>query len=121
MVRKLICAGRPGIHEEIRIVTADPTRYVLPDEVVGTGIPGEVIVSLSSPEAFKGYWHRPDADEKAIRQGWYFTGDLGLWDNDGDLWVQGRGDDILISGGENIHHLTVQDVLARHPKLPQVP
>src|SRR5258707_8139766 len=52
--RKPTCAGRPGFHEEIRIVTADPTRYVLPAEVVGTGIPGEVIVSLSSPEAFKG-------------------------------------------------------------------
>src|SRR5947207_992980 len=117
---KPTCAGRPGFHEELRIVTADPTRYVLPDEVVGTGIPGEVSVGLSSPEAFKGYWHRPDANEKAIRQGWYFTGDLGLWDNDGDLWVQGRVDDMLISGGENIHPLEVEDVLAQHPKVAEV-
>jgi len=118
--RKPTCAGRPGFHEDVRIVTADPTRKVLPDEVVGIDTPGEVIVSLSSPEAFKGYWHRPDADEKAIRQGWYFTGDLGLWDNDGDLWVQGRVDDMLISGGENIHPLEVEDVLARHPKVAEV-
>ena len=118
--RKPTCAGRPGFHEEIRIVTADPTRYVLPDEVVGTGIPGEVIVSLSSPEAFKGYWHRPDANEKVIRQGWYFTGDVAVWDEDGDLWVQGRVDDMLISGGENIHPLEVEDVLAQHPKVAEV-
>jgi 2-furoate---CoA ligase len=118
--RKPTCAGRPGFHEEIRIVTADPTRYVLPNEVVGTGIPGEVIVSLSSPEAFKGYWHRPDANEKALRQGWYFTGDVGVWDEDGDLWVQGRVDDMLISGGENIHPLEVEDVLAQHPKVAEV-
>jgi 2-furoate---CoA ligase len=118
--RKPTCAGRPGFHEEIRIVTADPTRYVLPDEVVGTGIPGEVIVSLSSPEAFKGYWHRPDANEKALRQGWYFTGDVGVWDEVGDLWVQGRVDDMLISGGENIHPLEVEDVLAQHPKVAEV-
>jgi 2-furoate---CoA ligase len=118
--RKPTCAGRPGFHEEIRIVTADPTRYVLPDEVVGTGRPGEVIVSLSSPEAFKGYRHRPDANEKALRQGWYFTGDVGVWDEDGDLWVQGRVDDMLISGGENIHPLEVEDVLAQHPKVAEV-
>ena len=118
--RKPTCAGRPGFHEEIRIVTADPTRYVLPDEVVGTGIPGEVIVSLSSPEAFKGYWHRPDANEKAIRQGWYFTGDVAVWDEDGDLWVQGRVDDMLISGGENIHPLEVEDVLTQHPKVAEI-
>ncbi|HTD18941.1 MAG TPA: AMP-binding protein, partial [Ktedonobacteraceae bacterium] len=118
--RKPTCAGRPGFHEEIRIVTADPTRYVLSDEVVGTGIPGEVIVSLASPEAFKGYWHRPDANEKALRQGWYFTGDVGVWDEDGDLWVQGRVDDMLISGGENIHPLEVEDVLTQHPKVAEV-
>jgi 2-furoate---CoA ligase len=118
--RKPTCAGRPGFHEEVRIVTADATSYVLPDEVVGTGTPGEVIVSLSSPEAFKGYWHRPDANEKALRQGWYFSGDVGVWDDDGDLWVQGRVDDMLISGGENIHPLEVEDVLAQHPKVAEV-
>jgi 2-furoate---CoA ligase len=118
--RKPTCAGRPGFHEDVRIVTADPTRKVLPDEVVGVDTPGEVIVSLSSPEAFRGYWQRPDADEKALRQGWYFTGDLGVWDQDGDLWVQGRVDDMLISGGENIHPLEVEDVIARHPKVAEV-
>lgn len=118
--RKPTCAGRPGFHQDVRIVTADPTRTVLPDEIVGPDTPGEVIVSLSSPEAFNGYWHRPDADEKALRQGWYFTGDLGVWDQDGDLWVQGRVDDMLISGGENIHPLEVEDVLARHPKVAEV-
>ncbi len=118
--RKPTCAGRPGFHEDVRIVTADPTRKVLPDEVVDVDTPGEVIVSLSSPEAFNGYWHRLDANEKALRQGWYFTGDLGVWDQDGDLWVQGRVDDMLISGGENIHPLEVEDVVARHPKVAEV-
>lgn len=118
--RKPACAGRPGFHEEVRIVTADPSRKVLPDEVVGLNTPGEVIVSLASPEAFKGYWHRPEADEKALRQGWYFTGDLGVWDDDGDLWVQGRVDDMLISGGENIHPLEVEEVLTQHPKVREV-
>src|SRR5437660_10588019 len=76
--RKPTCAGRPGFHEDVRIVTADPTRKVLPDEVVGIDMPGEVIVSLSSPAAFKCYLHRPDADEMAISQGLYITGVLGV-------------------------------------------
>ena len=84
------------------------TRLRLDDE-------GEVCVHLSSDEAFAGYWNRPDADAKAIRDGWYHTGDTGHLDDDGDLWVDGRVDDMIISGGENIHPLEVEDVLARPP------
>ena len=73
---------------------------------------GEILCHLSSDEAFTGYWNRPDADAKAIRDGWYFTGDVGRLDEEGDLWVVGRVDDMIISGGENIHPLEVEDVLA---------
>ena len=51
----------------------------------------------SSDEAFAGYWNRPDADEKAIRDGWYHTGDTGHLDEDGDLWIDGRLDDMIVS------------------------
>jgi 2-furoate---CoA ligase len=118
--RKPTCAGRPGFHADVRIVTADPTRRVQPDEIVGKQTPGEIIVSLSSAEAFRGYWRRPDANARALRQGWYFSGDVGEWDEDGDLWVQGRVDDMLISGGENVHPLEVEDVLAQHPAVSEV-
>ncbi|MDQ3895061.1 MAG: AMP-binding protein, partial [Actinomycetota bacterium] len=73
-----------------------------------------------SDEAFGGYWNRPDADAKALRDGWYYTGDIGRLDRDGDLWIVGRVDDMIISGGENIHPLEVEDVLARHPKVRDV-
>jgi 2-furoate---CoA ligase len=75
---------------------------------------------MSSDEAFSGYWNRPDADEKAIRDGWYHTGDVGRIDEDGDLWVVGRVDDMVISGGENIHPVEVEDVLARAPGVREV-
>jgi 2-furoate---CoA ligase len=75
---------------------------------------------MSSDEAFGGYWNRPDADEKAIRDGWYHTGDVGTLDEDGDLWVLGRVDDMILSGGENVHPLEVEDVLARHPGVAEV-
>ncbi len=108
-------AGRPGIGSELRLVRADPEERVSPDEVVPRGEVGEIIAALRSEEAFGGYWRRPDADEKALREGWYFTGDMGYEDPDGDIFVTGRVDDMIISGGENIYPTEVEDVLARHP------
>ena len=108
------CAGRPGLHSTLRVVAASTERRVGPDELAPAGVKGEIIASLQSDEAFAGYWNRPDADAKALREGWYFTGDMGWIDADGDLWVAGRVDDMIISGGENIHPVEVEDVLARH-------
>jgi len=92
------CAGRPALNARLRL---DP-----PGE-------GEILCHMSSDEAFTGYWNRPDADAQAIRDGWYRTGDVGRLDEDGDLWVVGRVDDMIVSGGENIHPVEVEDVLAR--------
>ncbi|MBI1736898.1 MAG: AMP-binding protein [Candidatus Rokubacteria bacterium] len=112
---KPTCAGRPGLFGQVRIVRPDPERNGSPDDVVARGETGELIVSLASPEAFAGYWRRPDADAKAIRGGWYFTGDLAYEDDDGDVYTVGRVDDMIISGGENVHPVEVEDVLVRHP------
>jgi 2-furoate---CoA ligase len=114
------CAGRPGLHSAIRVVAAAADRRVGPDDVVKPGEKGEIIASLASDEAFAGYWNRPDADAKALRDGWYFTGDMGWLDGEGELHVAGRVDDMIISGGENIHPVEVEDVLARHPGVADV-
>ncbi|WP_126424918.1 class I adenylate-forming enzyme family protein [Brevibacillus marinus] len=114
------CAGKAGFHQRLRVVVADPDGNVTPDDVVPPGVPGEIIVDLRSGEAFQGYWNRPDATAKAIRDGWYFTGDMGMIDEEGDLFVLGRVDDMIISGGENIHPLEVEDVIAKHPKVAEV-
>ena len=81
---------------------------------------GEICVELSSAEAFAGYWNRPDADERSIHDGWYSTGDTGHLDEQGDLWIDGRVDDMIVSGGENVHPLEVEDVLAAHPAVREV-
>jgi 2-furoate---CoA ligase len=109
------CAGRSGLFGRSRIVRADAERTGSPHDVVARGETGELIVSLDSPEAFSGYWRRPHADARAIREGWYFTGDLAYEDDDGDIYTVGRVDDMIISGGENIYPTEVEDVLARHP------
>jgi 2-furoate---CoA ligase len=114
ILTKPTCAGRPGLFGRARIIRPDPERRGSPDDVVTRGETGELIVGLDSPEAFSGYWRRPDADEKAIRGGWYFTGDLVYEDADGDLYTVGRVDDMIISGGENVHPVEVEDVLLRH-------
>jgi len=114
------CAGRPGIHGELRVVTASSERRVGPAETVAPGVKGEIIAALDSDEAFAGYWNRPDADAQALRDGWYFTGDMGYLDEAGDLFVSGRVDDMIISGGENIHPVEVEEVLARHPGVADV-
>ena len=111
------CAGRAGIHSTLRLVVASTERRVGPDEAVPAGERGEIIASLTSDEAFSGYWNRPDADARALREGWYFTGDMGWVDVDGDLWVAGRVDDMIISGGENIHPVEIEEVLARHHRV----
>ncbi len=97
------CAGRPALNARL-----------------GFGESGEILCHMSSDEAFSGYWNRPDADETAIRAGWFHTGDAGHLDEDGDLWLDGRLDDMIVSGGENIHPLEVEDVLARHPAVREV-
>jgi 2-furoate---CoA ligase len=107
------CAGRAGLNQVIRVVAANPDRR---DEIgadLPPGEPGEIVASMASPEAFTAYWKRPDADAKAIQGGWYRTGDLGRFDEDGELYVVGRVDDMIISGGENIFPEEIEDALVR--------
>lgn len=112
------CAGRAGFFSRVRLVDPDPEAS--PDQLVLPGQQGQVAVSMSSPEAFSGYWHRPDADAKSIRDGWYFTGDLATTDQDGDLWVSGRVDDMINSGGENIYPEEIENALAACPDIAEV-
>ena len=116
--RKPGSAGRAGMLSRLRVVDPEPaaSHTPLPPDVVG-----EIVASLDSDEAFAGYWRRPDANAKAIRgERWYHTGDLGHFDEDGDLWVDGRVDDMIITGGENVHPIEVEDILSRHPDIAEV-
>jgi 2-furoate---CoA ligase len=110
------CAGRAGINARIRVVEprelddSDPTATVAGDAL------GEVIVDASSPEAFDVYLSSDDTGTSII-DGWFFTGDLGYRDEDGDLFVVGRVDDMIISGGENIYPIEIETVLEHHNQI----
>jgi len=115
--RKPGSAGKAGINERIRVV---PLDAVGPDRRCAPGEEGQIICELASDEAFEGYWRRPDADERALRGGWYFTGDTGYFDRDGDLFVTGRVDDMIITGGENVSPGEIESVLSLHPNVAEV-
>lgn len=110
-------AGRAGLNARIRVVNLGAGK---PDELAAPTEEGEIIADLNGDEAFQGYWKRADADKKTLRQGWYFTGDTGYFDNDGDLFVTGRVDDMIISGGENISPVEIESVLSLHPAVDEV-
>jgi 2-furoate---CoA ligase len=110
-------AGRAGINQLIRVVklgAASSSDVAAPNEE------GEIIAHLASDEAFEGYWQRPDANAKALRDGWYFTGDSGYFDADGDLFVTGRVDDMIITGGENVSPVEIESCLSLHPAVSEV-
>ena len=110
-------SGRAGINCRLRVIklgSVDPEDRTEPLEE------GQIIADLNGDEAFEGYWNRPDANEKALHQGWYLTGDTGYVDADGDLFVSGRVDDMMISGGENISPVDIESLLSLHPSVDEV-
>jgi len=110
-------AGKAGLNTRVRVVRLDAKSG---DNLASAGEEGQIVADLSGDEAFEGYWKRPDADEKAIRDGWYFTGDTGYFDRDGELFVTGRVDDMIISGGENISPVEIESVLSLHESVDEV-
>jgi len=110
-------AGRAGINQRIRVVKLNAASH---DDIAAIGEEGEIIALLAGDESFEGYWRRPEADAKALRQGWYFTGDTGYLDAARDLFVTGRVDDMIITGGENVSPVEIESCLSLHPAVSEV-
>ena len=93
------------------LMVADPvTLAPVPRDGVTMG---EVL--LRGNTVMKGYLRNPAATEDAFRGGWFHTGDLAVWHPDGYVEIKDRSKDIIISGGENVSSLEVEEVLYRHP------
>ena len=105
-VSKVGSVGRPCLHLELAIWD-DEGRVCAPGE------PGEVV--LRGPKVFAGYWRDPEATARAFAGGWFHTGDVGVLDEDGYLFIVDRLKDMIISGGENIASSEVERVLYEHP------
>ena len=78
-----------------------------------TGEPGEILIR--GPAVTPGYYRDPDATARAFADGWLQTGDIGFLDRDGFLTVLDRGDDVIVSGGENVYPAEVEAALLAYP------
>ena len=96
----------PRFHNEIRIVGDDGNP--LPP-----GKAGEI--TLRNPAVMPGYWGDPERTREALRDGWLYSGDLGMLDEDGHLYFVDRKKDVVRRRGENISSREVEDVIKRHP------
>ncbi|MEA2869967.1 MAG: 2-furoate---CoA ligase [Bradyrhizobium sp.] len=110
-------AGKAGINQQIRVVRLNARSAA---DIARPNEEGEIAALLAGDESFEGYWRRPDADAKSLRDGWYFTGDTGFVDRDGDLFVTGRVDDMIITGGENVSPVEIESCLSLHPGVLEV-
>lgn len=79
------------------------------------GAVGEICVC--GPAVFAGYHDNPEANERAFRDGWFRTGDLGYLDAEGDLFITGRASDMYISGGSNVYPREIEEKLLMHPAI----
>ena len=105
VVPKLGSVGRPCPYLELELWGDDGTP-------VPTGERGEVV--LRGPKVFTGYWRDPEATAAAFAGGWFHTGDIGVKDDDGYVYIVDRLKDMIVSGGENIAGSEVERVLYEH-------
>ena len=103
--------GRPRVGMEVAVL--DGELNPLPVGEVGE-------ICCRGPAVFAGYHDNPEATAKALRGGWFHTGDLGRLDDQGLLYITGRESDMYISGGSNVYPREVEEVLLTHPAVAEV-
>ncbi|WP_224366390.1 long-chain-fatty-acid--CoA ligase [Hyalangium versicolor] len=100
--------GKAFFFTEVRVVRHDGTECA-PREA------GEVLIR--GEHVMAGYWNQPQATAETLRDGWLYTGDVAMRDEEGFIYIQDRLKDLIISGGENIYPAELENVLRMHPKV----
>jgi long-chain acyl-CoA synthetase len=102
--------GRPTVGVEVRLLDEGGAE-------VPAGEVGEIVVRCGEPGTglvMRAYYNRPDETAQALREGWFYTGDLGRFDEGGYLYVVDRKKDMILSGGMNIYSKEVERALVAH-------
>lgn len=107
---KLMAAGLPAHMAEVRVVDSE-------DNEVPRGQVGEIVAR--GPMVMRGYWNKPEQTEEALRRGWMHTGDAGYMDDAGYVFLVDRIKDMVVTGGENVYSVEVEDALLRMPAIAQ--
>lgn len=102
----LASCGQPCVGVHMRIVDEEG-RDIAAGEI------GEIIIR--SQRLMTGYWRNQVATEEAVRNGWFYTGDMGYYDEKGFIYIADRKKDMIVTGGENVYPKEVEEVLYRHP------
>ena len=110
-LRKAGSTGKAFFHTDVKIVRPDGSEC-------NTDEPGEVIIR--GGHIMTGYWNRPEATAEAIRDGWFYSGDVATRDAEGFIWIQDRLKDMIISGGENIYPAELENVILGNPGVADV-
>jgi acyl-CoA synthetase (AMP-forming)/AMP-acid ligase II len=111
ILTKLGSVGRPCLYLDLDVWDEHGRS-------VQAGKPGEIV--MRGPKVFTGYWRDPDATAAAFAGGWFHTGDIGVRDDDGYLYIVDRLKDMIVSGGENIAGSEVERVLYEHDSVLEV-
>ena len=106
--QKPASVGKPLLFTRVRII--DRQGRDAPPQALG-----EILVK--GPTVMRGYYGDPTATRRALRKGWLHTGDIGYWDEDGDLCVVQRRSDLIVTGGENVYPREVENALRHHPAI----
>ncbi len=110
-IEKVGAIGVPGYGWQTKIV----------DEAGAEVAPGQVgELCVKGPGVMTCYYHDPKATAEVLKDGWLFTGDMAQLDEDGFIWLVDRKKDVIISGGENIYPVQIEDFLSGHPKVKDV-
>ncbi len=107
---RLRSAGRAVAAAEVGIM--DEADRLLP-----AGEVGEVVIR--GPIVMQGYWRQPELTRRTLRGGWMHSGDVGFLDEEGYLFIVDRKKDMVVSGGENVYSIEVEDAIHRHPAVAQ--
>jgi long-chain acyl-CoA synthetase len=111
-------AGGPRLRSAGRAVTALEIAVVDDDgRTLPPGAAGEVVAR--GPTVMQGYWRQPELTRHTLRGGWLHTGDVGYLDEAGYLFIVDRKKDMIVSGGENVYSIEVEDAIHRHPAVSQ--
>ncbi len=110
-IHKVGAIGKPGYHWEAKIVDEQGRE-------VSSGEVGELIVH--GPGVMLCYYKNPEATEEILKDGWLYTGDMARMDEDGFIYLVDRKKDVIISGGENLYPVQIEDFLRRNDKIKDV-
>lgn len=109
--KKLGSIGIPVADTYVRIVDEE-------GNAVPVGETGEI--AIKGPQVMKGYWQKPDDTAEALRDGWFFTGDIGRMDDDGYFYIVDRKTDMVLVSGFNVYPAEVEEAIIKHPGVLEV-